>query len=220
MAVHETGGGLIFLCPIREDMMLTTHVLLGMALALPVLAVAPDLGPAALVAGAFGGALPDADMYVGHRRTLHFPVYFVALAVPTAALAAVFATPATVAIAVGLLAAALHCWMDVLGGGLELEPWKATSERAVYDHYRGRWLRPRRWIGYDGSPGDLLLALGVGVPLWAVLDGRFATLVVALLAISVVYAAARKWLVTLAPYIVKLAPDAAAPILPDRYDES
>src|SRR6056297_545185 len=53
---------------------------------------------------------------------------------------------------------ALHAASDALGGGLELKPWRATSERAVYDHFRGRWIRPRRWVRYDGAPEDLAFA--------------------------------------------------------------
>jgi len=201
-------------------MMLTTHVLVGLALATPVLVVAPDLGAAALVGGAVGGGFPDADMYTAHRRTLHFPVYFAALSVPAIALAAAVTTPATVGLALAVVAAAVHCCMDALGGGLELRPWKGTSERAVYDHYRGRWLRPRRWIRYDGAPEDFVLGLGIGVPLWFLLDGRFELLVVVLLAISAVYAAVRKQLPDLAPVVAEVAPDALEEYVPDENEES
>ncbi|SNZ04602.1 hypothetical protein SAMN06269185_0616 [Natronoarchaeum philippinense] len=201
-------------------MMLTTHVLVGLALAAPVLLVAPELGPAALVGGAVGGAFPDADMYTAHRRTLHFPVYFSALALPTLVIAAAVTTPATVALGVGLLAAAIHCQMDAFGGGLELRPWKGTSERAVYDHYRGHWRSPRRWIRYDGAPEDFLLGVGLGVPLWLVLDGPFDTVVVVALVISAVYAAVRKRLPDLAPFVVSVAPDAVATYLPDEYEDA
>jgi len=74
--------------------MLPTHVLGGMLLAAPLVRVAPELAPIGFVAGFLGGLFPDLDMYVGHRKTLHFPVYysafaalalFAALAVPSAA---------------------------------------------------------------------------------------------------------------------------------------
>jgi len=205
--------------PFYGHMMLTTHVLIGLALATPVLAVAPELGTAALVGGAVGGGFPDADMYTVHRRTLHFPVYFAALSVPAIALAAIVTTPATVGLALAVVAAAVHCCMDALGGGLELRPWKGTSERAVYDHYRGRWLPPRRWIRYDGAPEDFVLGLGIGVPLWFLLEGRFELFVAVLLTISAVYAAVRKRLPDLAPVVADVAPDALEPYLPDESDK-
>ncbi|WP_256391025.1 metal-dependent hydrolase [Natronoarchaeum rubrum] len=200
-------------------MMLTTHVLVGLALATPVLAVAPELGVPALAGGAIGGAFPDADMYTAHRRTLHFPVYFAALAVPALGLAAVAPTPATVALALFLLAAAVHCRMDAFGGGLELRPWKGTSDRAVYDHYRGRWRSPRRWIRYDGAPEDFAFGLALGVPLWVVLDGPFDLLVAAALAVSAVYAAVRKRLPDLAPVVAEVAPEPLESYLPDESEE-
>jgi len=206
--------------PFYGHMMLTTHVLVGLALATPVLALAPEFGTAALVGGALGGGFPDADMYTAHRRTLHFPVYFAALSVPAVTLAAVVTTPTTVGLALAVVAAAVHCCMDALGGGLELRPWKGTSERAVYDHYRGRWLRPRRWIRYDGAPEDFVLGLGIGVPLWVLLEGRFEPFVLVLLAISALYAAVRRRLPDLAPVVADVAPDALAPYIPDENEES
>ncbi|MFC7115110.1 metal-dependent hydrolase [Natronoarchaeum sp. GCM10025703] len=198
-------------------MMLSTHVLAGLALALPVVAVAPELAPAALVAGALGGAVPDLDMYAGHRQTLHFPVYYSILAVPAAAVALLVPTALTVALAVGVAAAAAHCLMDVFGGGLELRPWEGSSTRAVYDHYNGRWVAPRRLIRYDGAPEDLVLASGFAVPAIVWLDGPAITLVAALLSISLVYVLLRKWLADLAPTVFSKVPGPVEEYVPERY---
>ncbi|MFC6811755.1 metal-dependent hydrolase, partial [Natrialbaceae archaeon GCM10025810] len=109
-------------------MMATTHAFAGMALALPVLATAPEFAPAAFVAGLVGGLVPDLDLYAGHRKTLHYPVYAPIAAVLAVAMALLAPSTATVALAVGLAAAALHAVTDVAGGGLELRPWLAGSE--------------------------------------------------------------------------------------------
>ncbi|AGB33304.1 hypothetical protein Natpe_3534 [Natrinema pellirubrum DSM 15624] len=198
-------------------MMATTHALLGLALALPLLAVAPDLAPAAFLAGLVGGVAPDLDLYTGHRKTLHYPVYGSIATVPAVVLAALVPTPVTVAIAVGLAAAALHAVADAAGSGLELRPWQGTSERAVYSHYHGRWVRPRRWVRYDGAPEDLFVAGIVAVPLVMLGDGPVTALAAGLVAVSAVYVLLRKPLATVAERLVPLLPAAVRPYVPARY---
>ncbi|WP_137284735.1 metal-dependent hydrolase [Halorussus salinisoli] len=174
-------------------MMNTTHAAMGVASAAPLAFVAPELAPAAALAGFAGGAFPDLDLLSGqHRRTLHFPVYYSVAAFAASALAVVATGPATVATAFFLLSAALHCVTDAAGGGLELRPWEATDDRGVYVHPASRWIRPRRWIRYDGAPEDLVLAGVFSLPGLFVFDGAVRTLTVVALAVSVVYVAVRK----------------------------
>lgn len=202
-------------------MMLPTHALWGMALALPVVWIAPEYAGIALLAGFLGGAFPDLDMYVGHRKTLHYPVGYAALAVPAVAVGVLVPSAPTIALGVGVTAAALHSRSDVYGGGLELRPWEGTSDRAVYDHYRGRWIAPRRWIGYDGSPGDLALSAVAAVPLLVISDGWFDALVLASLGVAVVYTAVRRHLPSIGMAVLSdlaaLLPIRVVDRLPDRY---
>lgn len=200
-------------------MMLPTHALVGLAIAAPLVAVAPDLAPAALLGALVGSVAPDLDMYAGHRRTLHYPTGFLAVAVPAAAAAAVVPNPATVAVAFALGGAALHCRMDRFGGGLELRPWEGTSDRAVYDHVAGQWQPPRRVIRYDGAPEDVVLASTLGTPLLFVLDGPFQWLVVAALLVGGAYGLLRRRLADLAPALVDHAPGPIEERVPDRYVE-
>ncbi len=174
--------------------MATTHALFGMALGAVALVVAPEYAAVAIAAGGVGGLFPDLDLAGDHRRDLHFPVYYSLLAVGALALAVLAPTAATVAAAAFLASAALHSAGDALGGGLELRPWEATSEEAVYDHFNGRWLRPRRLIRYDGAPEDLLAAAAFAVP-GALYPDPLQQAVLALLGTSVVYALLRKRLV-------------------------
>lgn len=190
--------------------MLPTHALKGMLLAVPVAWIAPEFAEIALFAGFLGGIVPDLDMYVGHRKTLHFPVWYSVLTVPALVIAAIVPTGATVAIAIGLLAAAVHSLSDVLGGGLELRPWEGTSDRAVYDHYRKRWIPPRRWIRYDGSPGDFSLSALFAAPLVLTVDGTLQAAVVATVTVAAVYAAVRRRLPDLAETVLS----ACAPLCP------
>ena len=200
-------------------MMLPTHVLAGMLLAAPLLYVAPDLAAPGLVAGFAGGLFPDLDMYVGHRKTLHFPVYYAALAVPASLAALLAPSVVTAVVALFLFGAALHSAADVLGGGLELRPWEGTSDRAVYSHHHERWIAPRRLIGYDGSYGDLALSIGLAVPLVLLVDGRLETLVFAAIAVAVAYAVLRRRLADLAAVVFPKLPAVFGPYLPDRYDD-
>lgn len=204
--------------------MLPTHALSGMVLGVTVSAVAPEFGPVAVAAGLLGGVFPDIDMYAGHRKTLHFPVYYSLSAVVAVALAGLFTAVPTVAAALFLLAAAVHSVADAFGGGLELRPWEGTSDRAVYDHYRRRWIAPRRWIGYDGSPGDLLLAGVLAVPLVLALDGTFEWVVVASVAVAGAYTAVRRHLpemadVLIGDLLVPVLPEGLCTHVPDRYLE-
>jgi len=203
-------------------MMLPTHAIAGMVLALPVAYVRPELAGVALVAGLVGGVLPDLDLYVGHRKTLHYPVYYPVLAVGALGFAVTMPAVPTVAAAFVLAGAAVHSLADAFGGGLELKPWEATSDRAVYDHYNRRWIAPRRWVRYDGSPGDLLLSTALAAPLLLTLDTTFRWLVIAALAVAVVYTAVRRVLPTLAVLLVDrvltpLAPERVLTYVPSRY---
>ncbi|NEU57974.1 metal-dependent hydrolase [Halorussus sp. MSC15.2] len=194
-------------------MMATTHALFGMALGAVALFVAPEFATAAISSGAVGGLFPDLDLAGDHRKDLHFPVYYSLLALPALGLAAVAPTAATVAAAVFLASAAVHSASDALGGGLELRPWLATSDRAVYDHRRGRWVAPRRWIRYDGAPEDLLLAAVFAVP-GLLYVGRLQLVVLAFLGVSTVYAVFRKRLVDVGESLADRLPPGLAAYVP------
>lgn len=198
-------------------MMLPTHALVGMAMALPIAFLFPELSAAALLSGFVGGVFPDLDLYSGHRRTLHFPTLYTIGAVPGALVALIWPTPITVAIAFLLLGAAVHCRMDIYGGGLELRPWEATSDRAVYDHVGRKWLVPRRFVAYDGSRGDLGIAGAVSVPLLVVVEAPFVWFVVSALAVGVAYVFLRRPLAALAPTVFGRVPDPFGRYVPARY---
>jgi hypothetical protein len=200
-------------------MMATTHALMGMALLSVTGLIAPEQLPVAVAAAAAGGLFPDLDLLGNHRRTLHFPVLYsvVALALVTVAVAA--PTAVTVALAAFVLSAALHSAMDALGGGLEVKPWEGTSDRAVYSHYHGRWVRPRRWIRYDGAPEDLLVAAGLAGFLLVGFAGAIQVAVLAFLGVSVLYGLCRKPLVWAGEFLVEELPDSVLDRLPFQFTE-
>ena len=198
-------------------MMLPTHAIVGLAIATPVAFAAPELTTAALAGGLIGGIFPDLDLYAGHRRTLHYPTIYPLLALAATAFAAVRPTPVAVAIAFAMIGAAMHCQMDRFGGGLELRPWEGGSDRAVYDHVKRRWRRPRRVIRYDGAPEDLGLALFLGLPLVVMLSPPFRWIVLALLVVGGSYVVLRRQLAAIAPIVFGYVPARFEEYVPERY---
>lgn len=197
--------------------MATTHALVGGAIVVLLTRFAPEMTPIAVTAALAGGVFPDLDLYANHRQTLHFPVYYWIPATLAVLLVVFLPTVTTVAAAAFVLAAAVHSTMDVFGGGLELRPWLDTSERAVYNHHRGHWIQPRRWIRYDGAPADFLLGAVVAVPIVAVTDGPLRTVVLGAVAVSGVYALLRKRLPGLAMAIAPHVPKPLRTHIPDRF---
>lgn len=198
-------------------MMLPTHIVVGVAIAAPLLAIAPAVAPAGLLGAIAGSGFPDLDMYTGHRRALHYPTGYTLAAALAVVTTVLVSSPLTTGAAFFLVGAALHCRMDRYGGGLEREPWEANSDRGVYDHFKGRWRRPRRWIRYDGAPEDLLIAIGLGLPLVVVLDGVFRWVTVGALIVATVYSILRRRLAAIAPAVADRVPDPVEPYVPHRY---
>ena len=157
--------------------MATTHALVGAAAGVALAVLAPEHAPLVVATGLVGGIFPDLDLYSGHRRTLHFPVYYSVWAATMTFLAVVYATPLLVAIAAFAVGTAAHAVMDIFGGGLELRPWRGESDRAVYNHALGRWHAPRRLVRYDGAPEDFLLGLAVAGPVLLSVDGPLRSVV-------------------------------------------
>lgn len=198
-------------------MMATTHALAGLFLAILASWVVPEIGLVGVYAAIAGGVFPDLDLYAGHRRTLHFPVYYSIAALLAGAVAVAAPGQWTIAATLFLAAAALHSVSDVFGGGLELRPWEGGSDRAVYSHYHGRWWRPKRWVRYDGSPEDLALVGLFALPAVLTFDGHVELLVLVGVAISVVYVTVRKPMVELAARVVAMLPPHVLDHLPKRF---
>ncbi|RQH03323.1 metal-dependent hydrolase [Natrarchaeobius oligotrophus] len=180
-------------------MMATTHVFVGLAAVAPIAYAAPELSTPLAAGAILGGLAPDLDLVFEHRRTCHFPVVGVAVAAVAVGVALVAPSPFAVALAAFAAVAWIHAASDAIGGGPEMDPWNDRTERAVYDHVRGRWIRPRRWIRYDGAPEDAAIATAFAVPALLVFDGWVTAAVIVGLATSFVYALVRRRLVAWTP---------------------
>jgi hypothetical protein len=198
-------------------MMATTHAFVGLAVAALVSLVVPEYGATLAVAGLAGGVFPDLDLYAGHRRTLHFPVYYAVAALPAVAATVLAPGAWTVGAAVFLVAAALHAGSDALGGGLELKPWEATSDQAVYSHFHGRWMRPRRLVRYDGAPEDFLVGATFALPAALAFGPSIRRIVAAALVVSAGYAVVRKRLPAMAEWLSGRVPESLRRHVPERF---
>lgn len=173
-------------------MMTPTHALAGALVGGVVARGVPEVTALAVVVGFVGGTLPDADLLGVHRKSTHYPVYSSVVAVLVVGIAVLVPTTVTVLLAVFSVSIALHCVMDAFGGGVGLRPWEGTSERGVYNHYAGRWVRPRGWIRYAGSPEDFLLATVCCLPLLALTTGRLQIALGVVLVVSGGFALVRR----------------------------
>lgn len=180
-------------------MMLPTHILMGIMVATPLLFIAPEMSLYALIGAIFGSILPDLDLYFGHRESLHFPTLYPLLSTLSFGMAVVLPTPVTIGIGFAFLGAAIHCFADIYGGGLERRPWEQTSNIAVFDHVSRTWIPPRRVIRYDGAPEDLGIAVVLALPLYFLHEYPFSGVIVVALVIAFLYTTFRRQFVPLMP---------------------
>ncbi|WP_299266771.1 metal-dependent hydrolase [Halorientalis sp.] len=197
-------------------MMATTHAFVGAALASATLFFAPSVAPTAVAAGFVGGLLPDLDLVFEHRRTFHFPVLAPVGTLAVVAVGVTAPSATTITLAAFAVGAGVHATTDAAGGSTEPRPWLRTSDRAVYDHVRGRWLRARRWIRYDGAPEDFAVATLASLPMLVLGPGPNRVLAVAALVVSAGYVLVRKRLWDITAVVRRTAPELVASRLPVR----
>lgn len=167
-------------------MMGTTHILIGGAMGVLLAVSSPEHQTAFILAGGFGGLLPDLDKFLENRKTLHFPVVY-PLAVAGSGVVFLVA-PSVYAGGLFLVfaAAGAHSTMDVLTRGQTLRPWDEQDDHAVYNHVTGTWIAPKRLL-HCGSWKDLVIAVVAGVPLLLRAEPFWAGITLVLLGISAFY---------------------------------
>ncbi|QKQ98408.1 metal-dependent hydrolase [Candidatus Nanohaloarchaea archaeon] len=186
-------------------MMGVTHALMGGLLGASSAVFTLEYFLAAVIAGYLGGLFPDLDLAFNHRQTLHFPVGYTVLSVAAVATAVFTAEKGLIILSYFILSAAVHSWIDILGGGLEEKPWEGTTDKGVYSHSLDRWFPPLQVIRYDGAPEDFLLTLGLGTALFPLLAGYPVAqkIVVASIAVGGLYSLVRKKLLDVRDFLLK-----------------
>ena len=152
-------------------MMGVTHALMGGLVGASSTFFTPEYFLAAVAAGYIGGLFPDLDLVFNHRQSLHFPVGFSILTVVAVSTALLTGEKNIILFSYFVVSAAVHSWIDILGGGLEERPWEGTTDKGVYSHSLDRWFPPLQVIRYDGAPEDFLLTLVMGAGLFTLLNG-------------------------------------------------
>lgn len=110
-----------------------------------------------VLAGLFGGAAPDIDRCLrcgfSHRKTFHYPVLPGLLAVASGLLWSCNYLSILAALASCFFAGAwLHSLLDIIDGS-----W--ADDQGVYEHLRGRWIRPLNWVHFASLTEWVLLAI-------------------------------------------------------------
>lgn len=172
-------------------MMVITHALVGGVVGLVALFISPSMLVPAVAAGAIGGVIPDLDMLLDHRRSLHFPVISGLLLVPAAGLFIMAPGVLSTVVCFGLAGLFFHSVTDIVGEGRVMRHWKHSDPRAAYDHLNGRWIRPRRLIK-TGTGVDLFVAAASGMILVAVLPAVYSGLVTIVVGAAFVFTVAMR----------------------------
>lgn len=147
--------------------------------------------PVAVLAGMIGGFLPDIDMLLEHRKTTHRPFQYLVLT--TVFLAAVLLQGgAYLVFATFLLGSMmLHSFMEIFSNGKTMRPKKETDDRAVFNHFTGNWIKPRRTV-IDASFRDLMCTVFFSIPVLAY--GIHFYLVSAVLVWGIIYFLTADWM--------------------------
>lgn len=143
--------------------MTPNHGTAGLLLSLTVTKWYPELAGIVALSALLGGVLPDIDIKLEHRKTLHYPAYYGIVTVIFLGLAAI---SNSIVVVVGLYffgAAALHCYADYFVG-IEKPSDETNADGVLYLHPREKWIGPKEIIRYAGSPGDLLVGILLAVP--------------------------------------------------------
>lgn len=167
-------------------MMIVSHALLGGVIGILSMFIAPSELTVAIIAGGIGGLIPDLDMLLDHRRTLHFPFTSTVLLLPAFIAFVLVPMSITTVLFFGLAGMAFHAYTDILGEGRVMRHWVHIDHRAVYDHVTDRWVYPRRVIK-TGQGTDLFVTAFSGSLLVRVVDSPLSYVVVVLVVVAFVF---------------------------------
>lgn len=134
--------------------MLFTHLAVSLLLGLAAFQFVPSM--TVVVTAVLAGAGPDMDMFWEHRKTLHRPFQAIIAGSLFFLLYYISGYNIPLLVSVGCASISLHCLLDILSNGKTAKPREKTDDRAVYSHFTGSWIEPRRLVT-DGSTGDFVL---------------------------------------------------------------
>lgn len=177
---------------ISSNMMTPNHGTAGLLLSLTVMKWHPELVGIVALSAFLGGVLPDVDIKLEHRKTLHYPVYYGILTLIFVVSAVVSNSAVTVVGVYFFGAAALHCYTDYFVA-IEKSSDETDGAGVLYLHPRRKWIGPKEIINYAGSPGDLLVGLLLAVLPLLYYDGLPFGLTILSVSGSIIYFAKRQY---------------------------
>ncbi len=167
-------------------MMYTTHILIGMLIGSSAKFWAPEFVFYAVIGGIFGALIPDLDIKLVHRKTLHMPVYYSILAVLVCSTLLISVNTFNLFLSSMSISLAVHSVGDVFSGGLAPQEEKKIAKYPIYDHLRNKWIS-KPVIRYDGSPEDTFISLVSGLATIQLLTGYIRYLAVLMILLSLIY---------------------------------
>lgn len=173
--------------------MLPTHILAGGVIGLVLSVLALEMQVSMICVGMIASVLPDLDMLLEHRKTLHRPLQFSLFAIALFGLYLAFNTSLLLLLSVIFASAGLHTVSEILGQGKTMNPDLKKDNRCVYNHLKRVWIKPRRLIKV-GSFRDLVLSAIFSIPLLAIGDQLVSIMSILILVAGVIQFLLNDWI--------------------------
>ena len=145
-------------------MMLPTHVLIGGLSALSISALVSQPQTWLIIVGMTAAILPDLDIFIEHRKTLHRPKEYI---IGLGLFSSIFflnGSSLSLYLTVFFLGLISHIILDLLAYGKTMNPDLKEDGRCMYDHLSSKWIKPLK-IAKPGSKKDLILGTIASIPL-------------------------------------------------------
>lgn len=178
-------------------MMMPTHFILAILVAIPFTFQHPDSYILLLLTSVLFGVLPDIDILFGtHRKTTHYPLVSVLTLVASMPAYLITSSLILSLVVVSSLSMVVHCVADILSSGVEDRPWKQTNMQACYNHIQKKWYKPKFVVPYDGSIQDHILFLILSIVAYYTIPYEIPRLLlytyIAVFAVATFYTVVRK----------------------------
>lgn len=166
-------------------------------IAVPFIWEFPESSSALMFVALISGLFPDLDtLYGKHRKTMHLPVIYSLMVLPSLLLILLISSYFTFLLLLIAVVLSSHCYMDILTGGSSSKPFPDIESEACYNHIRQRWIEPLGIINHTGSIDDYLIFVLTMIIsyYWVgdILPTYFTYLFSSLLLISTLYVAVRR----------------------------
>lgn len=145
-------------------MMLPTHIVMGGFIGLALSIIDPTTLSLYIYIGMIAGVIPDVDIFLEHRKTLHRPLEYLLVFTTLIFTYALFQLNSILVVAALFGSMSIHCISELFGQGKTMNPDLKTDDRCVYNHLAQNWLKPKRVVKV-ASIRDLMILMVFSIPL-------------------------------------------------------